>query len=83
MKNTHHKAGNAAAIRSPPVILSARQRAVLKLVVDGHSTQDIAQMLAISIRTVDYHRRSISAKLNIDNVALLTKYAIREKITVP
>ncbi len=61
--------------------LTAREREVLQLVAEGHTTKEIAQMLGISPKTIDSHREHLMEKLGIRNVAGLTKYAIREKIT--
>ncbi len=58
-------------------LLSPREREVLQLLAAGSSTKEIAQRIDISIRTVDTHRHHIMQKLDIDNVAGLTKYAIR------
>jgi DNA-binding NarL/FixJ family response regulator len=61
--------------------LSPREREVLQLISEGHSTKEAAFKLNVSAKTVETHRRNIMEKLKIDNVADLTKYAIREGIT--
>ncbi|MBN2583247.1 MAG: response regulator transcription factor [Planctomycetes bacterium] len=61
--------------------LTSREREVLQLVVEGKSSKEIATILFVSTKTVDYHRQSIMNKLNIRSVAELTKYAIREGLT--
>jgi DNA-binding NarL/FixJ family response regulator len=61
--------------------LTAREREVLQLVAEGHTTRDIAEALRLSPKTVDSHREHIMEKLGIRNVAGLTKYAIREGLT--
>ncbi|MHB0999160.1 MAG: response regulator [Armatimonadota bacterium] len=58
--------------------LSSREREVLQLIAEGKSTKEIAEILNISIKTVEKHRQRIMEKLNINNVAELTKYAVRE-----
>ena len=60
--------------------LTDRERDILKLVAEGHSTQDIASMLAISLKTVEGHRTSLMAKLSIHNRIELVKYALRKGI---
>lgn len=60
--------------------LSSREREVLQLVAEGHSTKEVAAMLHLSVKTVETHRRQIMDKLRIYNVAGLVKYAIREGI---
>jgi DNA-binding NarL/FixJ family response regulator len=61
--------------------LTPREREVLQLVAEGATTKDIASGLHVSVKTVDSHREHIMNKLNIHNVAELTKYAIREGVT--
>lgn len=62
-------------------ILTHREREVLQLMAEGKSTKQIASMLNLSIKTIETHRQHITNKLNITNVAELTKYAIREGLT--
>jgi len=61
--------------------LSPREREVLQLIAEGKATKSVAASLDVSVKTVETHRRNIMEKLNIDSVAELTKYAIREGIT--
>ncbi|OHB74581.1 MAG: DNA-binding response regulator, partial [Planctomycetes bacterium RBG_16_55_9] len=63
--------------------LSARERQVLQLLAEGKTTKQIARRLQISPKTVEAHRLRIMAKLEIDNIAQLTKYAIQEGLTQP
>jgi two-component system, NarL family, response regulator NreC len=62
-------------------VLTAREREVLQLMAEGKSTANIAELLHISIKTVETHRQQIMHKLGIRSVAELTKYAIREGLT--
>ena len=62
----------------PMDLLTEREREVLRLVVKGHSTKEIASQLDISTRTVETHRANLMRKLNLKSVALLTQFAIRE-----
>ncbi len=64
-----------------PITLSSRERDVLQLIAEGYSTNAIADKLHIGIKTVESHRKRLMDKLDIRNVASLTKYAIREGIT--
>ena len=66
---------------SPFADLSAREREVVQLLAEGHSTKDISGMLYVSVKTVESHRKRIMDKLNIRTIAELTKYAIREGLT--
>jgi DNA-binding NarL/FixJ family response regulator len=63
--------------------LTQREREVLQLLSEGKTTKQIANILFISPKTVEVHRLNIMNKLNIDNVAQLTKYAIQEGLTKP
>lgn len=63
--------------------LSTREREVVKLVAEGFSNREIADLLSISVRTVENHRANIMKKLNAKNTADLTKYAITKGYTVP
>ncbi|MFC2072077.1 response regulator [Chloroflexota bacterium] len=60
--------------------LTERERDVLKLVVEGHTTQEIADMLVVSPKTVEGHRTNLMAKLGIHNRTELVKYALRKGI---
>ncbi len=57
--------------------LTPRQREVLQLVAEGHSTKDIAQKLNLSTKTVDTHRTELMQRLDIHDIAGLVRYAIR------
>lgn len=63
--------------------LTKREREVLQLVAEGKTTKQIGLCLYISPKTVEGHRLRFMKKLNIDNVAQLTKYAIQEGLTSP
>ena len=62
-------------------ILTAKEREVLQLIAEGKSTKEIASRLFMSIKTVETHRQHIKEKLNLNSIAELTKYAIREGLT--
>ena len=57
--------------------LTPRQREVLQLIAEGHSTKQIARRLELSVKTVETHRGQIMARLDIRHVAGLVRYAIR------
>ena len=71
----------AAADAPAPSALTAREREVLQLTVEGKTVSQIAAALAISEKTVGTHRSHLMEKLDIHTVAELTKYAIREGLT--
>lgn len=56
--------------------LTSREVEVLQLIAEGETNKQIAAELAISIKTVEKHRQAVRDKLNIDNTASLTRYAI-------
>jgi len=60
--------------------LTDREREILKLLAEGYTTQKIADMLVISPKTVDAHKTSLMAKLDIHNRIDLVKYALRKGI---
>jgi len=61
--------------------LTTREREVLQLMAEGKSTREVAAKLNVSTKTVETFRRLIMKKLDIHNVAELTKYAIRAGLT--
>jgi len=62
-------------------ILTPKERQILQMIAEGNTTKDIAALLNVSIKTVEVHRSNIMRKLNLHNIADLTKYAIREGLT--
>ncbi len=60
--------------------LSSREREVLQLIAEGYSNKQIAEILSISIKTVQAHRTNLMAKLDLHDRADLIKYAIQRKI---
>jgi len=63
-------------ISNTPDFLTDREREVLQLVAESHSTKEIAAKLGISVKTVDNHRTNLMRKLNLHDVASLTRYAM-------
>lgn len=62
-------------------VLSEREIEVLRLVVQGRRTKEVAELLGISAKTVETYRGRVMLKLGIDNLAELVKFAIRAGIT--
>ena len=58
------------------VTLSRRQAEVLQLIAEGHVTKQIAGLLSVSIKTVEKHRQTLMEKLDLHNIASLTRYAV-------
>ena len=74
MKNT---AGHLAVDRAQIERLTPRQREILQLVAERHSTKEIAQILNISVKTVETHRAQLMERLGIYDVPGLVRFAIR------
>lgn len=62
-------------------VLTPREREVLQLLAEGRTTKMIADMLHISVKTVETHRKQIMDRLNLRSLPELTKYAIRQGLT--
>ncbi|WP_316829602.1 response regulator transcription factor [Pedobacter aquatilis] len=68
------------AKRTSQKLLSAREIEIVKLITDGNTNSEIADILFLSVRTVDTHRKNILYKLGINNTASLVKYVLENKI---
>jgi DNA-binding NarL/FixJ family response regulator len=60
--------------------LSEREREVLQLIAEGHSSKEVAEVLSISPATVETHRAHILQKLDVHNTAELVLYAVRRGV---
>jgi RNA polymerase sigma factor (sigma-70 family) len=71
--------------RSPDALhrLSPRRREVLQLVAEGRSNKEIAEILQISPRTVEFHRYRAMDSLGLHTVAELVQYAIKHHVVSP
>jgi DNA-binding NarL/FixJ family response regulator len=69
--------GALADVAAPSKRLSAREQEILKLIAEGHSSREIAEMLDLSVKTVHNHRTRLMTKLDIHRNADLVRYAIR------
>jgi DNA-binding NarL/FixJ family response regulator len=61
--------------------LSPRERQVLKLIVEGNTSNEVAAMLGVSSKSVDTYRSRLMAKLGIEDLPALVKFAIRHGMT--
>ena len=61
--------------------LTPREIEVLKLVAEGHTNQEIAEQLVISIKTVQAHRANLMEKLGLHNITHLVRFAVRAGLT--
>ncbi|HWO09286.1 MAG TPA: response regulator transcription factor [Polyangiaceae bacterium] len=75
----------ASNLKSPPAEgeLSPRQRQVVQLVARGLSSKEIADELSISVKTVANHRLQIRERLNLHDIASITRYAIERGLVEP
>jgi DNA-binding CsgD family transcriptional regulator len=64
-----------------PTQLTPREREIVQLLSEGYSTQQIADRLHVSAKTVATHRENILHKLKLDGIAALTRYALREGLS--
>jgi DNA-binding NarL/FixJ family response regulator len=75
-------AGGPEPLPASSRVLTQRQREVLQLVAEGHSTKEIAAMLKISPRTVEFHRARISTILGLHTHFEVTRYAMAHGLLI-
>ena len=63
--------------------LTSRQREILQLIAEGRTTKEIADLLYVSVKTVETHRLQLMKRLNIHDIAGLVRYAIRMGLVLP
>ena len=63
--------------------LTTREREIIQLVAEGHSSKEIAGILGISVKTADTHRTNLMRKLGIHSVSEVVRYAIRNNMIEP
>lgn len=63
--------------------LTRRQRHILQLIAEARSNKEIADILCVSVKTVEFHRHRLMAKLGMHSVAELTRFAVQEGLTGP
>ena len=78
--HNHTSPAGRPPLRKRVAHLSSREMEVLQLIAEGEPNKQVAGELGISIKTVEKHRQSLMQKLNIHDVAGLTRYAISEGI---
>ena len=67
-------------IAATPSDLTPREREVLQLIAEGHTSKQIAELLCLSVKTVQAHRTSLMQKLDLHDRGDLIKYAIQKRI---
>ena len=68
---------------SPYQLLTPRQREILQLIAEGHTTKEIAQRLQVGVKTAEAHRTELMQRLDIHNIAGLVRYAMRIGLLAP
>lgn len=63
--------------------LTAREREVVQLLAEAHTSKEIAVRLGVSVKTIDAHRANVMRRLNLHSIAELVRYAVRNKIIEP
>jgi DNA-binding NarL/FixJ family response regulator len=73
-----NKKNDPVLAEDPAASLTDREYEILQMIASGHSNREIAEILKLSIKTVETHRMHVMGKLDIHDVASLTRYAIRK-----
>jgi DNA-binding CsgD family transcriptional regulator len=81
IESARREAGQTTALELEPLTL--RQREILQLVAQGQNTKQIANLLGISVKTVEAHRLQLMRRLKIDNIPGLVRFAIRTGLVSP
>jgi two-component system response regulator NreC len=63
-------------------LLTDKERETLKLIAEGHTAREIAEVLVVSPKTVEWYKTNLMRKLNLHNTADLIKYAIRKRVVI-
>ena len=61
--------------------MTEHEQTIVRLVAEGHTNKQIANVLNISLKTVETHRATIMRKLDLGSAAAMVRYAIRNKLT--
>lgn len=76
LRQWQEKFPHGGPVKAKAPTLTSRQTEVLQLIAEGYATKQIADMLSLSIKTVEKHRQDLMNMLNIHNIASLTRYAV-------
>jgi DNA-binding NarL/FixJ family response regulator len=75
--------GRTGGNADPLEALTPRQREILQLVAEGHTSKEIAERLQLSFKTIEAHRAQIMERLNLDDVTGLVRFAVRVGLVMP
>lgn len=70
-----------STLQEDEAVLSSREKEILQLIAEGKSSKEIGEILFLSSKTVDAHRKNIMDKLDLHTIPELTKYAIKSGLT--
>jgi len=76
----HRKLPQTTKLAQELQILTPREMEVLRLVAEGRTNQEIADLLIVSIKTVQSHRANVMEKLDLQDITHLVRFAIRHKL---
>lgn len=79
--DAYRSEGGVSRSHDPYDDLTRREREVLKLLAEGYTAREIAEMLNLSIKTIDGYRSNLMGKLDLRNRVELVKYALRKGVT--
>ena len=83
LKGRPARAGAAQKDNDPLSVLSPREKEILKLIAEEHTSVEIGEILFISDKTVEKHRGSLMAKLNVNSIAQLLARALKDGLIDP
>ena len=72
--------GQGREVEDNLALLTDREREVLQLIAEGKTNKEVANLLSVSINTVETHRKHVMEKLDLHNTAELVRFAVRKKI---
>lgn len=75
--------GSVDSNRMSPGGLTSREREIVQLLAEGKSSKEIAEILDISVKTVETHRSHVMNKLNLHSMSDLVRYAVRNEMIQP
>ena len=79
LRSGRHAAADSAVVPR----LTPREGEIIQLLAEGHRNKKIAQMLGISIKTVETHRTALMRKIGVKSIVQLVRYAVRNNLTEP
>ena len=77
------KGGGAGPVGAATDRLTTREREIVQLLAEGNSNKDIARLLTLSVKTVETHRAAVMRKLELNSLADIIRWAIRNKVIQP